>query len=610
MTLRSEPDLVDATWRVLEIAEFNGGLNTSQAPHLLADNELSAVKNLIARDGLLKVDTGYSQLGVSVYDSTHQTLQGKPQAFVELVPTSGAREFICITQKTVYKLSSGGMWEVIDSGDTHGTLATNPGGGGLSITVQAGEGSLYTIGDIIGIVDDSGDVFTTEVIFKIGDTLSIDPFTPNTFSAAAGNAVHIGPVLAGTDDKPVVVTEIPSHGWIVFTNDVDAVKRYDGSTVEDLPGLVSFGITAARTVSLYNNHLHVGNVVKGGIREPQSVYWSDTGDPTNWTTGNSGFEKLFDSRAEIMAMRPLGDQHIIYSDRAITRQEFVGASNLLFFFRTMIYAPPIGLGVGPVSPNSVISHANQHFVLARDGVYVYQGGFTIERISDKVFDRIFGSGGEFDANERSIRAFSQFMDQTDELYFFYPSVSATDFCDRALIRSREGRWFRREFVDEFLGSGTKLADSGGTTIAQLVGTIAEQQWTLGGSSVSGQVPQIALAASDSKTYLYDFSSGQDDDSPIAWSMTTKEVRGLHHYFLTDRFDFLLSGMSVEVEYTTDGGVTWSTIGTVSPGLKLTMERLFQQITAERLMLRLSGTGGGPEISSAAVKLRNSARWSA
>lgn len=605
MPLRQEQSVIERSWKLLELSDVNGGLNTAAPAYSIAENQTPDVLNLIARDGILRVDTGYSQLGVDVYQQFHQVLTGTPQKIIEHIAASGARELLCITQTTVYKLSSSGMWEVITDG-TSDTLASTVGASDTSITLN--DASSFSVGDVIGIIDDSGNVLSREVGLKVSNDLHFVPSTPPGFSASIGNTVHRGAQLNGNDNNPVSAVTVPSHNWLVFTNNVDVPKRYDGNTVQDIPGLSAATITAARCVSLFSNSLHLGNVVQGGTRKPQTVYWADIGDPTNWTTANSGDESLFDSRSEIMSMKPMGDHQIIYSDRAITREEFVNTDNILFLFRTMVYGLPDGLAVGALSPDSVIVRADGHLVMSRDGVYSYRGGFSVSRVSDPIFHKIFGTTGNL-GQSKSIRSFVQFMDQRDEFYFFYPSTEATAFCDRALILSREGTWFYRDFIDEITCAGPFIAGSAGPTIAQLQGTIIEQQWIIGGSGLQSGVPRVAMGASDGKTYDYDYIAVKDDNRAIPWHIVLREIRGFTHNLRFDRFDLLMSGDSITVEYSTNGGVTWSSLGTVSPGVKVSLARLYMQVVTERILIRLSGNNpSGFALSGATFRFRNENRW--
>lgn len=600
-----EQQLTQSAWMVTQVAGFEGGLNRGAPKHLIQENQSPNSENVVVRDGRVLIDTGYAPLGTDPFTSVQQILIGDPRRAFEHVDNAGNRTTLCVTDSTLYKWVAGGYWVGVGNG-TATTLSVATTGGEATITVASPAG--FTIGNPFTLINDAGDVFTGLIANIVGSVISVTGNLPNPFVAAIGKAVNECQLYAGDNDSQVVVVAHPGQEWTIFTNGVDNVQKYNGTIVVDLVGLFSvIAVTAVKAMSLYKDHLVVGNFVESGSSEPNKVRWPDTGLFETWNSGNAGFEYLHSTRDPILCMKPLGDDNIIYRTRSIVRHEYVGTSIKLFNFRTTVHGLSAGAeGVGVVSQNSVFPLSNMHLLLSRDGIYRYQGGFSIQKISDPVFPGIFDAAGRF-AKENGHRAFVQYIDETDEVFFFYPIVGAT-YPERALILNlRSGAWSNRVFPQEFSGFGERIATNS-IQIQDLQGRIIDQNWNMLSKLVSGEVPTIVLGGSNNKTYEYNFLAGDDAGTAIPWFMETAEINTLHRSHRYHRYDFLMAGDSVTIAYSIDGGSAWVTLGTVSPGAALDMVRLYKQIVADRLQLRFSGSGRGAQISSVALMHREERRW--
>lgn len=602
----SERDITRAEWQVTQIDSIDGGLNASKPAHLIEDNEWKQANNIVVRDGVARTDTGYGQLGVDPFTSEHQLLLGNPRKVIEHVNVSGGRTPVCITDKTFYRFV-GTAWEATKDSVAGDTLNVALTGGETTITLVSRTG--FPTSGIAIFDNDGGDQVAREYTHGAGaQDLDFTVALPSPFIASTGNVVETAVKLAGTNENEVVAVLVPSEPWTAFTNGVDVPKRFDGTDVIDIPGLSAITLTAARTMSWYKNVLNLGNVVEGGTARVNRVRWPDVGDPSTWNAGTAGFEDLFNTSDPIVGMAPLGNDNIIYRGRGISKQEHLGTDTKLWNFRTMIYGFVSGAsGVGAVSANSVFPAGDRHIVMHRDGIYSYQGGFSIQDISKKVFDGVFDANGEFDKS-LGHRAFIQYVDEHDEVFCFYP-VKGDEYCKRALVLNlKNGAWGKRTFSEQFTGAGLRVK-SGAVLIQDLVGAIFEQEWTMLSGPITGSdTPSVALCGNDLKVYQYDYITPSEDGVSIAWEVVTREFYFPDRDLRFDRFDFMLQGNAIQVHYSFDGGQSWVILGTFGPAPSLTRFKVYLQFLVERICFRFKGTGGGVRISTISLKHRNESRW--
>jgi hypothetical protein len=603
-----EEQVVTSKWNITEIPAPTGGLNTADEEYRIADNEAVQMSNCVVRQGQVRPDSGYTELGDDPFSASYPTFYGNPRKPIQYVDNTGTQIILMVTDTTVYTLGAGDEWRVVTRGDDD-TLAVGLTGTETSITLVSDAG--FAVGDVIGILDDSSDLIMRKIDALPGaNVVDLDVALPAGFTAAIGNAVHAGPNLTGNNTKNVVHVHVPSAQSVIFTNGVDRVQIFDGSTCQELTEIFTdISVTTCETVGLFANSVILGNITEGGAQKPHKVYWSDTGDPNEWATGNSGNDELFDTRDPIVGMKLLGDVNIIYRSRSIIRQEFVGTELQYFNFRTMIFGEEFGAqGVGAVGHNAIFPFESEHIFMSRDGIYSYKGGFSVENIGRKIFKGQFDSNGAVD-KEVLYRGFLQYVPEYDDLYCFYPSTLATEYCDKALILNVASRvWTTRNWTHEMTGSSVRLV-SESITYNDLIGQMIEQEWTALSRTVDGQVPTVLLTSvdTDNKVFEYDYISNTDNGTDIVWVAITKHFRQLDREIRFDRFDFLLAGGTVIVNFKFDGALKGGVAFT--PGGALVRQRqYFQQVASSFQLIFRNTSASGAVVGDWSIRHRDSARW--
>jgi hypothetical protein len=602
-------NVITPTWKYYEYAHLIGGLDTSLPSHYIEKQYTPQAINVVFRNGRVVIDSGYRRLGTDEHTGLEQFLRGDARRFFIYETSVGTTTLLCVTDKSLWRLNNAGAWELV-SDSTSNTLASGITGGNLLITLT--DATNFAIGDVIAVTDNDGKTQYRQITGKSVNLLSLDTALPNPFVADAGNVVYRGPRLTGTADDQVVDVPFPANGTHLFTNGKDPIQVYDGSTCE---ALVTTGVTltAVKSLVVFANALVVGGITDGGTVYPSRVRWSDTGDPTVWNAGTAGFEDLVDSRDQILGMYKLAADTIIYRTRSIVRMEFRGTQLHHFFFRPTIAADSLGpSGTGAVSRNAILTLSDSHVFVSKDGIYEYTGGFEVREITPRVFRGIFDANGELD-RERAHRGFIYLFDQYDDIYFFYPDVGATNHCRRALVYNISSRAFGyRQFARELSGVGPHLSSTS-ITYNDLVGTMAEQTWTAASSSVSGEIATVMLGGRSSNGFSYAFEynyiTPQEDSASILWELHTRDESFLDAPQRFNRFSFLMSGLSVNVDVSTDRGASFlSIVSDASPGGVPGIVRGFRDFTCEYMRLRFSGSGGGFSVEQVVAQYRPAYRW--
>lgn len=566
-------------WVPVHIPAFLGGLNLAVEPHLIDNAQLSDTDNLVMEKGMIRVDTGYTAFQGAV--------RGIPKDPYQFTKKDGSSYLVLVTNSSVYvKVSS--AWHYISDGTSTTCTAGEP-AGETNIVVASITG--FSDGDYVGVILDDGSQHQTTINgVPAGSTIVITDAVPTGRSISIG-AVFLKAVdLSGDDDNQVVHDVVPSHDWFVFTNGIDNPKRFDGSTCEDIPNLPSGGNTQCTALAVFENHLMLLGTVEGGTAYPQRARWPDTGDPTNWSTGNASYKDLYNSEDHIRTGKRLGPYLIIYRAATLERVSYVGTEDKLFNF------DPVVAGDGAASSLSVADIGDYHIFVGSYDVYEYRGDFAIDPIGDPIYYHIFSVSGELNPTYKA-RLFAVFVEELDEFWIFYPEGASQYPNDMLRYSIKYGGWMHRQFDHDFMGAGLYQADTS-KTWAELSGTWAEQAWVWGAQAFLANAPNILLCAqSPSQVYSYDYVSTDDAGTAIDWFLTTKQFLDPFHEIRVDFVEMMAKGTGVKLEYSTNKGGTWTEMETVSPGNNLDIFRIHKQFVGESAMFKLSGTGGGVSLGT-------------
>ena len=587
---------IDQTWQDKKIRNLSSGLNVSKTGESIEDNQLTSCSNVIAYKDNVRSDTGYTPLGDSVI--------GTPRREYRFFKKDGTLFPILITNLRFYVWNFiVGQWQAVSDGAASTTLSGTESIGQVVIGVADRTG--FNPNDPIAIIRADGTQHISTISSGYIATTGAGDITIDdalTVAAAASDEFITVASLSGSDDIQISLVSIPSDDLLIFTNGVDNLKVFDGDTCEDLAGIPASGDFQCRVVDLHEGHLLALNTTEAGVRYPQRVRNSDTFNFTEWSAGNAGFEDLYDTSDHITASLQLGPYRIIYRERSIVRQEYVGSEDILFLRDTMF------IGDGTLAPEAVVDRKGSHIVFGNSGIYRYQGGFDIQYLSDKVWHKIFSSSGELSPSAKN-RSFGLYVEELGEVWFLYP-ITAEEYPTR-MVRYQESTnsWFVRDFLIPISGFGF-FESRTVITWATATGTWIEATypWNFSGLNSNAKITHL-LSSTVNRVYEYNYISSLDDTEDIPWFMDTKDFSDPDYHVRVDSITVLARGNNVSVQYSIDQGSSWTSFNPISfSSSSLQEHTLHGQFVAERFRIRFSGTGSGFELSWIKFEVAKESGW--
>ncbi|MHC4073368.1 MAG: hypothetical protein ACYTGS_15260, partial [Planctomycetota bacterium] len=248
--------------------------------------------------------------------------------------------------------------------------------------------------------------------------------------------------------------------WWVMSNGVDVPQKCSSTSAPLLSDLGG-SPPAARIVVEFKSYMLLVDTTEGGNRYPQRVRWSDTGDPEEWTTGNSSYLTLTGADWIQAAIKFKGDYIVILKERSIWLGYATGDSNIFQFDQKVS-------GAGCAAAKTVESLGDEIIFLGWDDVYVFDG-IDYLSIGESVRDEIFRT-----MNPKQIgKCFGVVVEEQKEYWLFIPSTSS-DYCDTAWIFNYNlNKWTKATMSVDNMSSFGYFEKQSKRTIGDLVGTIGQ-----------------------------------------------------------------------------------------------------------------------------------------
>ena len=560
-------------WKFQYVPRLTDGVSTLIRDDDLAGTNLIECENLYYYQHELRSDTGYATFG--------QTLRGEPRRSYQFLKQSGSVELLLVTNDTFY-LKVDDEWHYVSDGTSTSCTDGEPAG---ETSIVVGDITGFSDGDFVGIILDDGTQHQTTINgVPAGVTIVITDAVPVglTISAAAEFVKAVD--LTGDPSKQISIVTDPSQDDVIFTNGIDAVQVYDGSTCEALGGLSGISVSTCAALIIFQSSLLLFGTVETGSSFTQRIRWSDTADFIDWTTGNASYLDLFDNEDPITSGVLLGPYCIVYRTRSIVRGEYIGSTERLYNFETVISDE------GCQSHDGVVDMQDHHIFFGNDGVYEYRGGANITPISEDIYSVLFGTLGEVHPSYIS-RIFGFRVPELKEVWFFYTVSGGTYPTKTARYRIDTGAWTFRTWQEGISGFGTYFNIEGLRWI-DAEGTWAEQDWYWTSSKLLAQAPVILLGLAETlETVTYDHLAVTDDGTDIVWHAVTKAFSHPRFKFRVDDFQFRAKGTAVLIEYLIDDG-SWTTYENVTLNATATDHQITNQFVTKRVQWRISGTGAG------------------
>ena len=302
-------------------------------------------------------------------------------------------------------------------------------------------------------------------------------------------------------------------GKLCFCQGIDPVMLWDGVTA----GFAAASVNAvpAFYLSELDNHLVAVSTIEAGSPAPQRVRWTGAGDPTDWTSFNSGQVDLFNDLGPITGTRKIYQSGYIFQEWGIVQQIPTGNGlNPFNFF------PLASKSKGLYYPYSLAGYGEKVAVyVGKDNVYMFDGSAS-EPIGDMptqgprmgARSRIMSDLYSSITPGASVGAISTSSNGNvfEAYWLVIPNVSTWVF------NLLEGSWTRWQWGTDSPSFVSEFFNSHQIRIIDLVGPILSQFWTFAGlASQITSVDSIGLGYLDGDVGLFDFTVLPDQP----WSIT-------------------------------------------------------------------------------------------
>ena len=301
------------------------------------------------------------------------------------------------------------------------------------------------------------------------------------YSYADGTLTAITPVgftTGASDASGDYWARVEANTWQVDTygEDIMAVAKSDGKLYQwdSSAGGAMAAVTNAPTGNL-------GVVVTperflfalGASSDARNIAWPDQDDITDWTATvtNQAGSHILTGSGQILSGRRSRNETLIWTDVDLFSARYIGG-DLIYSFKE------VGSRCGAISRNAMTVVDGWAMWMGQDNFYLYDG--AVRALPSDVSDFVFGDINRVQASKIACMPLTDF----NEVWWFYPSSSATENDRMVGVNYREGHWMvvdsfeRTAGVDRgflefpimadaagavyFHENGTAMVDEGGT----------------------------------------------------------------------------------------------------------------------------------------------------
>lgn len=357
--------------------------------------------------------------------------------------------------------------------------------------------------------------------------------------------------FTGDEDNKFSVTTQADK--MIFTNGVDPIGQLvDSSGVvhtELTLTLPTGALTTSEVVLAFKDHVLYMNNTENGADVPQRVSWSNIGSVSDMILGTAGFQDLFDDDSWILGAAILSENEVaIYKERSIIQCVWIGG-HTPFRFTTIV------LDEGILNKDCIANVSGYHIVVGPSRIYAYNGTNDLKSIDDSIkttlYNRLDGTYAP--------RVFCFLIVEDDELQVFIPVAQTTPDEGWCLYLNTKS-WYIKDRNISCAGFYTEQTSK---TIGDLVGTIGEQNYTIGSTLNKAFTPITLVGDVSGKVYKLDKSSSNNGSTAISSEFQTPD------FVLPDTDDYMnkfmrvgqliyeVAGQTITTEWSEDSGLSWN-----------------------------------------------------
>ena len=188
------------------------------------------------------------------------------------------------------------------------------------------------------------------------------------------------------------------------TNGSDSIIRWNMSDTFATEVLTF----TCRLLRVFNDMLICGDITESAVNKPINIKNSDITKPEDFVNGVAGEFTTQDDIGPIKEMLRLGDSLVLYSERNIILQQFIGG-DLTFAFREVI------TGIGPIGTRAIMDFGDFHEFLGQDSQYRFDG-ISVSKINQHVWKEIL----KIHAPDRNEFIQAHIDEENGEVYWVMP----------------------------------------------------------------------------------------------------------------------------------------------------------------------------------------------
>jgi hypothetical protein len=386
-----------------------------------------------------------------------------------------------------------------------------------------------------------GREFTREDV-KYNVRVGLDKIDRYNTATSAWNTISTTDLTGATTDIHTTAIPVLSGKRILcITNNKDAIQKWTASgDVTVLAG----SPPVCKFIQEYKTYLVCANI-GGGTDVAQRVQWSDTGDPETWSSGNAGSVDLVEDGGDITGLNIFGNYLAVHKRSSIYLGYLVSGTAIFQFVRK-------ATGRGTVANNSIVNlPTGEQIFLASDGIALFNG-VSCSLIESPVNEEI---RDELD----DVYAYSSWgvlVKDKDEVWIGVPLSGQTsgetvykfNYKTRVLYKD-----VRDNATVAWIGSA-----SSGQSWNETVGTWNNQTVRWNERGLNEDSEQINIGHVDGTVTYSNLSATSDNTVSINAYLVTKDFQDSQQVISRWKtMELWAKGNSVTIEYSIDGGDTWT-----------------------------------------------------
>ena len=402
-----------------------------------------------------------------------------------------------------------------------------------------------------------------------------------------------GSVLTTSNNPDLFISGTVAEDLHIITDGVNNVRKFTGAgNYGNLLGLYQaddggnpFATFTAECILYHYQHLLVGSTVEDGTDFPYRIRWSHTADVEEWSSGNQGFQDLDDTTDRVSVMMPLLDKIYVYKTGSIWEGTYVG-------YPRMFYFTPLIKQVGLIARKSLVKHSNFHIGLMNEGIFLIQGR-QIHDITKELRPLLFGVNSELDMSTVG-HSVGAYVEELGEYWLAVPLSGETYPTNIFRYNLKEESWWRKETSLNFYCSGSwqEATELSWDTVATATTSWDDMDAIWNSKALGAGVDNVLWGSDDSgDSYTTEISLVDLDDVGTTEAayyetkdlITPESARNRWSAFWIEAEG---SG-TVNVQYSTDEGVTWTTIQTRTLSANFSWLKFFFDVTAEIIRFRVN-----------------------